>query len=207
MSGTIQRYILLQFQNKNCSRQHWLTMKENTTFAGVNHGFAGFVMSRLRTFATVVFLLFAGGYVNAGENAENPDFIQTFSFDPYPDSHGRMVNDILQTIAKGSGKLRVHTNYSFLGHIRTELYPLAGGRHRVAVIPESIHVTGDVTYRDFSLARILIPDRAAFLLKVLDAEGEEVYRHFFEDIDIAATPDQWVELSFPHDGITDDLSV
>ncbi len=158
-------------------------------------------------FATIVFLLLAGGYISAGETAEDPDFSTTFSFDPYPDSQGRLVNDILQTVASGSGKLRVHTNYSFRGRLHADLSPIAGDRHRVILTPDSIYVTGDVTYRDFSLARILIPDRASFLMKIHDAEGKEVYRHFFEDVDITAVPDRWAEVSFPHDGSTEDLSV
>ncbi len=181
-------------------------MKENATFAGVNNGLAGFTMIRLQTFATILFLMLGGGYINAGEHGE-PDFSKGFSFDPYPDSQGRIVNDILQTIAKGSGKLRVHTEYSFRGLLRAELSPIAADRHRAVITPDSIYVTGDVSYRDFSLARILIPDKASFLLEVLDAEGEKVYGHFFEDVDITAAADHWAEVSFPYDGATGDLSV
>ncbi len=182
-------------------------MKENTTFAGVNNGFGGFVMSRLWTFAAIVFFLFAGGYVRAGEGAGGPDFSQTFSFNPYPDSQGMLVNDILHTIAEGSGKLRVYTNYTFRGRLQADIVPGTGERHRLIVIPDTMYVTGDVTYRDFSLAGILIPDRAAFLLEVHDAEEKEVYSHFFEDVDLTAAPDQWGEVSLSYDGSTDDLSI
>ncbi len=163
-------------------------------------------MSRLWTFAAIVFFLFAGNYVRAAETVKGPDFSQTFSFTPYPDSHGRMVNDILHTIAEGSGKLRVYTNYSFRGRLQGDIISGTGERHRLIVIPDTMYVAGDITYRDFSLAGILIPDRVSFLLEVHDAE-EEVYRHFFEDVDLTASPDKWAEVSFSYDGAADDLRV
>ncbi len=182
-------------------------MKENTTFAGVNNGFPGLVMRRLWMFILMIFLLFAGDYAKAGEHDEVPGFTQTFSFTPYPDRHTSLVNDVLHTIAEGSGKLRVYTSYSFQGRFKTKLVPLADGRHGVIVTSDTMYVTGDVTYRDFSLAGILIPDRADFLMEVHDAEGEEVFCQYFEDVDMTARPDELVEVSFSYNGPTEELSV
>ena len=98
---------------------------------------------------------------------------QEFSFSPYPDPQQRKVNEILQVLAEGSGKLRVFTSYTLVAELLAVPAMDDHGLPQMDVFVESVSVQGDTHYRDFSLSHILLPDQATIRLSLL-ARGDKV---------------------------------
>ncbi len=132
---------------------------------------------------------------------------QRFAFDPYPDSHAQTVNSILQQIAEGSGKLRAFTSYRFQINIDISISEVSKNKHHLVLETANAMVTGDVLYRDFSLERVLIPDKANLRVVLSTAAGVNFLEKAFVSVDIPADPGVLLDLFFDHDVHIDDIQV
>jgi hypothetical protein len=132
---------------------------------------------------------------------------QRFAFDPYPGPHAQTVNSILQKIADAMGKLRVTTNYTFRMLLKLVVEHTSGDRHRITAYPEDLTVTGDVLYRDFSLAKVLIPDLVDMRILVMSADGRLLAERAFKAADLSSEKDSLFEMSLDYDGSIEDVRV
>lgn len=130
---------------------------------------------------------------------------QRFAFDPYPDSHAQTVNSILQQIAEGSGKLRAFTSYRFQIDIDITITEVSKNNYRLALKTATASVAGDVLYRDFSLERVLIPDKADLQIVLFTADGKTFLEKGLFSIDVVAEPGLLVDYMFAYDGLADDI--
>jgi hypothetical protein len=112
-------------------------------------------------------------------------FDKRFAFSPYPDEQGRTVNFFLQKIAEGSGRLRVYTEYAFSGEILALLLPVDGRRGYELVLQLVNPVlSGELVYRDFSLEKVLVPDRVSLKVNVSKPDGLPVFQEIVMEMDI-----------------------
>jgi hypothetical protein len=132
---------------------------------------------------------------------------QRFAFDPYPGPHARTVNSILQKIADAMGKLRVTTNYIFRMQLKLVVEHTSGNRHRITAYPGDLTVTGDVLYRDFSLAKVLVPDLVDMRILVRSADGRLLAERTFKAADLSSDKDSLFEMSLDYDGSIEDVRV
>ncbi len=105
----------------------------------------------------------------------NFSFNQKVEFVPSPNAEQRITNDLLQHIADGSGRLRSMVSYQVEGRLQLLWQPGANGRQTGIVVLESLSISGDMHYRDFSLGRVLRPDLLRFEIKVETADGRVVF--------------------------------
>jgi len=132
---------------------------------------------------------------------------QSFFFSPYPDDGQKITNTILQTIAEGSGKLRVFTSYNFQMDLQTDFFVEKAGKTKLFVVPESMMVTGDTYYHDFDLSHLLIPNKADFMIRVFSPDHTMIYSGIYEGIEMPLAGDVWFELDVPYDDAADNLRV
>ena len=130
---------------------------------------------------------------------------QRFAFDPYPGAHAQTVNEILQKIADGMGKLRVNTSYTFFFEINLAIDHVTANRYRLTANAEAQTVTGDVLYRDFSLAKVLIPDRAHMRILARAHDGKMLAERNFKALDISSENESLFEIAFAFDGGIEDI--
>lgn len=97
-----------------------------------------------------------------------------FAFDPYPDARAQVVNEVLKTIAEGSGKLRVFTSYSLHAYLTVKM-EVSGEQIMYRLIADTMYLSGDTQYRDFCLKQVLMPDKADLWLEFTDKAGNIVY--------------------------------
>ena len=109
---------------------------------------------------------------------------QEFSFDPYPDQHARVINQILLMIADGAGKIRAFTKYHYKADLIINLHLNQDNKYVLAIKPEKETLTGDIFYRDFSLEHVLVPDLADIRLRITDASGGVLYEDHFRALRI-----------------------
>lgn len=129
-------------------------------------------------------------------------FEKRFAFSPYPDEQGRTVNFFLQKIAEGTGRLRVYTEYAFSGEIRALLVPVDGGRGYDLVLQLVDPVlSGDLVYRDFSLGKVLVPDRISFKVNVFKPDGVRVLQEIVREMDVPPKGQVLYQRYFPSDRI------
>lgn len=128
---------------------------------------------------------------------------QKFVFDPYPGPHARSVNEILQTIAEGSGKLRSFTSYTVHMQIDVIIEELSEHTYRLVVNRGTASVSGDKFYRDFSLEHVLLPDKADLTIIVETASGDLVLEERSYAVDLSENEGRLFESSFY---FADDLS-
>ncbi|TVR40390.1 MAG: hypothetical protein EA394_08120 [Bacteroidia bacterium] len=132
---------------------------------------------------------------------------QEFAFDPYPDKHQLITHDILQTIARGSGKLRAYTSYHYRLDLLVEVDQIGKDIQRVSVYINSSHIQGDTRYRGFDLAHLLLPDRANISLEILDEEGRTVHNKEWKGMDVVSNGELWLETEFRFAGDSDRLHI
>jgi len=113
-------------------------------------------------------------------------FRQTFSFSPYSSAKTDIVNQFLLKIAEGNNKLRVYTSYAVEGSVELLAELDHGGMCRVKLRYHEIGFTGDVSYRHFSLERMLVPDRVSFRMNVYSADNTLIFSQVFTGAEIAA---------------------
>lgn len=130
---------------------------------------------------------------------------QRFAFDPYPGVYAQTVNEILQKIADGMGKLRVTTSYTFNFEIDLAIHQVSANRYHLTANAEAQTVTGDVLYRDFSLAKVLIPDRADMRIQLKTHDGKPLTERTFKALDICSENESLFDISFAFDGRIEDL--
>ncbi len=132
---------------------------------------------------------------------------QEFAFNPYPDKHQLITHDILQTIARGSGKLRAYTSYQYRLGLHVIIDQTERDIKRVSVYIKDGHSWGDTRYRDFDLAHLLMPDLANITLEIVDKEGMSLHKKEWEGLDVGSIGERWLETEFRYSGDTDMLHI
>ncbi len=132
---------------------------------------------------------------------------QRFAFDPYPNPHAQTVNAILQMIADGMGKLRVTTAYTVSMEMQLIVERISDGQKRLSAHNQQIFITGDVLYRDFSLAKVLIPDRIDMRIVLKTTDGQNIFEKSLKAGDIRSEKEKLFEIAFKHDGRSDEIQV
>ena len=126
--------------------------------------------------------------ITAVSAEENPvisiPFEQKVTFDPYPDSRGRITNDLLQYIAEGSDRLRSMASFVLKGRITVSLDSTGNDNFQAIIFIKDLAISGDIHYRDFSLHKVLTPDlfQARFTIKKPD--GSVYFSREFNDLPI-----------------------
>ncbi len=123
----------------------------------------------------------------------------TFQFDPYPDVYGQTVNSILQTIADGSGRLRAFTAYTFIMNVDAIVQKLNENQYLLTLKTRKKSVKGDVLYRDFSLEKVLVPDKARLNIAVHGKNGDLVFQEELRSVDIESENDILYEIVFNYE--------
>lgn len=144
-------------------------------------------------------------YQNDTTTTQSLQLQQRFAFDPYPGVHAQTVNEILQKIADGMGKLRVTTSYTFNFEVNLAIHQVSANRYRLTANSGAQTVTGDVLYRDFSLAKVLIPDRADMRIQVNTHDGKLLAERTFKALDISSENESLFDMAFAFDGRIEDL--
>lgn len=116
--------------------------------------------------------------------SETIRFDQTFSFSQYPGQRAAIVNHFLLKIAEGNNKLRVYTSYTFEGSLEASLRSDSEGNCMLGLQYLAHAFSGDVNYRAFSLERMLLPDRASFMLTIASPGGAVISEQHFFDVNI-----------------------
>jgi tetratricopeptide (TPR) repeat protein len=122
---------------------------------------------------------------------------QVFSFNPYPDAAGRISNELLQRISRASGKLRAYTSFTMQASLETILEQQANGSLQAGFSLKYVSFTGDIIYRDFSLEKILIPNRMQMKVSILDAAGKIIYDSLLTDVRLPANGGTFISLTLP----------
>ena len=102
---------------------------------------------------------------------------QVFAFDPYPTQYTRLTNELLQRISQGSGRLRAYTRFTLEAALLTQIQRDGQAPPRAILKLQEVQFHGDVIYRDFSLEKILLPNRVNLDFTVSDASGKTVFHH------------------------------
>lgn len=122
---------------------------------------------------------------------------QEFSFDPYPDAAAQISNELLQHISQGNGRLRAYTHFTVRASMVSELEKKAADMLAVSVKISGVTYSGDVMYRDFSLEKILLPNRMDVTLQVLDADGQLLREINLKDTRVPANGGGVLTLELP----------
>ncbi len=128
-------------------------------------------------------------------------FEQHFAFDPYPGPHAATVNKLLQTVARGSGKLRVFTSYTLQGQLEVVSGPAPRGGLQLRITAGCLRISGDVSYRDFSLKEVLMPDRADLVMSVYGPKGELQQQLRFDHLTFPGNGEPLLELVLSGPGL------
>lgn len=119
---------------------------------------------------------------------ENPaltfPFKQNIVFEPYPDSGQKIINDLLQHIADGNNRLRSSVAYVLEGQISLRWDKGENGLPRISLSLKEVKVSGDTSYRGFSLEKVLLPDLVQFSLFIAEPGGKEVVRKAISDLPV-----------------------
>jgi hypothetical protein len=81
------------------------------------------------------------------------------------------INELLQILSEGSGKLRVFTGYNLNADIRLAYKPTENNVWAISLEIEKFVLSGDLNYRQFSLEKKLMPPYLDLLLQVKTDEG------------------------------------
>lgn len=156
----------------------------------------------MRILASLLFFLLAiQGVANPdAAYVTNIQLKHTFEFDPYPDVHGKAVNSILQTIAEGSGKLRVFTKYTFFMDVEAKTQWLEDNRYSLTLSTGKKSVTGDVVYRDFSLEKVLVPDKADLTVIIRCSKGNLLFQETLQSLVVQPENETLFQSDFYFDG-------
>ncbi len=138
--------------------------------------------------------------------AEVVSFDQNFSFSPHESEQGRIINHFLQKIAEGTGKLRAYTQYAFAGSILVGVATPEQGKCSVELSLRGAGLSGDLIYRDFSLEKVLIPDRASFSMEVFSSGGRSVHSQRFHDLAFSSDGSVFLRHPLPFSCQVTDLS-
>jgi tetratricopeptide (TPR) repeat protein len=148
-------------------------------------------------FLSALLFFGAAGVSAVSQTADSLYFEQTFSFSPYSNPRNDIVNHFLLKIAEGNGKLRAYTKYTFKG-----TYAFSGVRHirGACVLGMQIHhhgFTGDVHYRDFSLEKMLVPDKMSAVFTIRSPGGHIVFERVIPGVDLQQNGQLFLEFSLP----------
>ncbi len=121
-------------------------------------------------------------------------FRHLFKFDPHPDHRAKPVNDILQTIAEGSGKLRAFTSYELTGSFGLKLTFAGRDASALNLGLNRWEISGDVTYRDFSLRDMLFPDLLDATLLVVGPDGMILETILLKDVPVSGSGEIVLEI-------------
>jgi tetratricopeptide (TPR) repeat protein len=142
-------------------------------------------------------LVVASMYPRPLQASDSLPFSQDFQFSPYPNSRTSIVNHFLLKIAEGNGKLRAYTSYNLGGLLRYSIHKDDHGRCMLNLQTEDIVFMGDITYKAFSLEKLLLPDMMSFELTINTVVGNQVLKKSFTDVKISADGRSEVVLSEP----------
>ncbi len=124
-------------------------------------------------------------------------FEQRFAFSPYSNPRNDIVNHFLLKIAEGNGKLRAYTSYTFTGSYSfSDIKRVRGA----CVLNMQIHhygFTGDVHYKDFSLEKMLVPDKMTAVLTIQSPAGQIVFERLIPEVDLQRNGQLLLEFSLP----------
>ncbi|MFO7873303.1 MAG: hypothetical protein R6U62_02370 [Bacteroidales bacterium] len=132
---------------------------------------------------------------------------QVFSYEPYPGEKERLVNQILNTIAEGSGKLRVFTSYTFRTDVNLAVRREGEQEYSLTATVEDTDLRGDVYYQDFSLRELLVPGKADFNLEIFNQHGQKVFDKAFYALDLPVPGKRWFRVSFSVDQPVDSMEM
>ncbi len=133
---------------------------------------------------------------SAPQAREKISLTQHFSFSPYPDARQQKVNEILQILAEGSGKLRVSTSLSLEVELLVEFESRGKELTEAHVFIQHISVSGDTRYKDFSLSHLLLPDFADLELALMSADDQVLVRKSMQGIKVSISDAPWFSLPF-----------
>lgn len=128
-------------------------------------------------------------------------FHQTFSFDPYPDRQGAIVNEFLLKIAESNNKLRIFTSYQLTGKLNSHAGVDDASQCLLYIQLYDLSFEGDITYRGFSLERMLMPDKFSFSVGRLDDQGQLMSTQVISGVPLP------VETAFPDDTLLFSVSL
>ena len=132
---------------------------------------------------------------------------QVFAYEAYPGETERIVNQTLNTIAEGTGKLRVFTSYTFRTDLHLAVRQEGEQQYSLTATVEDIDLLGDVYYQDFSLRELLIPGKADFNLEIFNQHGQKVFDKAFYALDLPVPGKQWFRVSFSVDQPVDSMEM
>jgi hypothetical protein len=100
---------------------------------------------------------------------------QHFKFTPAP-HHGsnQVVNELLQIIADGSGKLRAFITYDVSAQLEVVCEPRPGNNYSLMLVMNNLNIKGDTHYRGFELPEIFYPQIVDFVVVFRNPTGQIV---------------------------------
>jgi hypothetical protein len=140
-------------------------------------------------FLSVCFFIFLFSVINTAADVVASPYVykheQEFRFRPgIQQPRYEITNFLLQTLADGNQKLRVFTSYSLSGEILFE--PVnSNGRKGVKVTVGDMVMSGDITYREFSVSEVLKPGMLEFRLLIKDQSGRGLHTLLVDDFNLA----------------------
>lgn len=152
----------------------------------------------MRYFLILLFLFFLSHFsVSYGQQPVIIPLEQEFSFEPYPDTHSRISNELLQRISQGSGRLRAYTKFTMKGALLSNFHKDEKGNMTARFELKGIAYSGDVFYRDFSIEKILLPNFMDMTLHILDSGGNVVFDTIVKGARVPANGGHLLEFSLP----------
>ncbi|TVQ14264.1 MAG: hypothetical protein EA361_08735 [Bacteroidetes bacterium] len=150
----------------------------------------------LSSFFFIVSFILTPSLVFAENKMETKmDHQQEFRFNPGARQGSPLaVNEILQLMSEGSGKLRVFTAYNIDCQIAVRLNGTISAGYTLFLEVDNFSLSGDVNYREFSLTEFMTPPYLDILLRVKTADNRVLK-------DVALNNIKWKELT-PGDSLS-----
>ncbi len=98
-------------------------------------------------------------------NVDSLHYSNAIEFRAHSSGQAVYTNDFLQKISEASGKMRVYTKYSYNIPVTSSVRSLENGKVKISISIDKANLSGDITYKDFSLEELLTPD--VFVFKIL----------------------------------------
>ncbi len=129
------------------------------------------------------FVIYPSAALGQEQNKIQQNHSQEFRFIPGARHKSHLtVNEILQMLSEGSGKLRVFTSYEAEGRITVRYDNSQPGNYIVFIRVENFGLSGDITYREFALEEFLIPPYLDIVMQLKNEDGQVLKDLTLDDI-------------------------
>ncbi len=150
-----------------------------------------FLCRKLIFLTFVAFCFLQGSFASQSIPSINVDHHQEYRFLPGATRNNDLaVNDLLQVLAEGNGKLRVFTGYDFQCNITLDFAQTEKGNHNVLLTISNPAILGDKHYKDFPLDKHLYPPLADIKLLVTGRDSTVLNELNLSDV-------SWQDKAFP----------